>query len=167
MLVDSILIFKCLATWEICNTFILFFVLEKLLRVNTFFIVDTSIKLSYTYKFSPLFHEEFWSPITDITKTLNKERFSSNSRFHSQKFSNFEIIEDLSSTIKNSQASRLSSPTYTTQVFEFSSRHCISIDIFMTIVCLISWLHPTHFSLWSTNIWARDIDSSSYWIFFG
>lgn len=102
------------------NSFVLYFVLIKLIGVNSILIINATVKFCHSYKLSALLYEEFRSPVSHISEALDNKSFAFDSGLNSKILCNFGMIEDLLGSIEDSQTSGLSPATDATNAFSLA-----------------------------------------------
>lgn len=85
--------------------FVSFLVFEQFIRVNTVFVVNTSVPLSNTNKFGTFLNKEFGSPVTDITKTLNAESLSNEPLLDPENFAHLSVVQNLFGSVEHTETS--------------------------------------------------------------
>lgn len=65
------------------------------------------------------------------------------------------------------KTSGLGSASDTTLVESLAGDAALGVDVLVAVECLVGVLHPRHFSLTSSKIWARDVDGGTDEAFLG
>ena len=129
----------CLRAYKTMNTVLTFFIPPEWLRINSIGgVIDTTVLFSHTDDNSSSLCEEFGSPISHISETLNYNSFSFNSWLQVELWTQILILKDFPSRIEDSQPSWLSSSSNSMLLNMLSSCHSCCIDITMSIKILVS-----------------------------
>jgi hypothetical protein len=102
--------------------FVSFLVFEQFIGVDSVFVVNTSVPLSDTDKFGTRLNEEFGSPVSNVTETLNAEGFTYQTLLDSKNLTHLRVIQDLFCCVENTESGRFSSSTDTTKISGFTGR---------------------------------------------
>ncbi len=165
-MVDSFLGLEVISFRVIFKSFILNDILFKILRIDSIWVINAAIKFAHSNKLSTCSCKKFRGPIAHISESLNYELFPFKSGWNFHHFTNLSILQYFFSSIVDSQTRRLSPSFNAPCNLRLASGHSITVNILMSIVILISGLHPIHFPFRSPHIRPRNIHLSPNRVFF-
>jgi hypothetical protein len=128
------------------------------LNVNSFRVVDGSVILNNGGNFCTILSKELGSPVAYVSKALDYNCLSLDSRSKAYLFVERRHGEELASTIVHSKASRLGPALDTSLVDEFSSANTLRVDVLASLPALVGVLNPGHNLLVSAHVGAQAID---------